>query len=295
MSKIAGRKSRRLVCLIYLPILAALAAISLFLQPGVYGGLVQGHIMIVSSSGAFSSVNFKATAPATWHWTRPRSITYEQVAAKVFSEKESSVQIDLLKSRWTTADQSGPLDESSLRLVLFQGQQISDTDVDLNAGIRAFMHFLDQLKDGSLPGPRHHTYTTQKPIQGSFNHFSGGSNYGLFGLFGWLLLWPVYLLLPSGASSHAGLTPRWAFVLTLAFVALVDAVAIGVAHLFSPSGISEAMEFVIGMTNLPTYLILGDRAVFSPLGYAFGAIAWATIVSIFVLLRRPGERNPEES
>lgn len=232
-----------------------------------------------------------------WRWARPRSITYDQVTLEILCEGENKLfQIDLRKNQWTSVDASGTLDESSLRRILLGEQMIEDADGNLNAQIKTFAHFLTQMGNGSLAGPRHHTYEIPKPLEGHFVHFTSGQNYAILGLLGWLLLWPLYLLLPRHASGCAGVTPRKAFVLTLAVVAVLDGVFIGIAYIFSPSTISEIMEFLIGATNLPTAFIAnGIGAVFTPLGYAFSGLAWATIASTAVLLRNKGARKPEQS
>lgn len=60
--------------------------------------------------------------------------------------------------------------------------------------------------------------------------------------------------------------------------------------MFSPGEISEEMELLIALLNLPAWLALGDYGVGSWLGMAFGAMSWSVLASLVALLLSAPDR-----
>lgn len=273
----------------YFPILA-LAIIFMYVQPGMYEGMVQGNVRLTSSGGDFSYFHFAARADAVWYWIWPRSVKYRQLSLELFQEQKKTVEFDLMKHQWSADGAVGPVDEASLRHLLLPDEKVRAKDANLSVQLTAFMTFLDQLAEGTVAGPRHHSCQMPPPLNGRFYHFASGGGYGVFALFAWLLVWPLRLfLLPTWIPVPGVASPRKVFLLTIGIVIAMDAALIAVAFVASPSGITEAMESLLGLVNAPTLILLGDRSVFTPWGYGFGAISWAIVSSAVAGLRRTRE------
>jgi hypothetical protein len=276
---------------IYLIVGALLLVVSA-IRPGRYGGFVNGNLTI-DAPGFIRSVSIEAQTPPSWRWIPPRNHKYQKATMTISSpDVEKAVVINLVDGTWRRDGDAGVLDSDSiLRLITF-GNDTELSSMPLEAQVQGLLDQLQQLRSGTFLPARHHTHQMDKPFLAYYQHFTIGWNVGPYGIFVWLMVWPVWLLLERPKTPGRWLTPLRAFTLTLAIVAGLDLLFGGIAIAFSPGAVSEMMEMLVGVVNLPAAIVLGDREASSWIGLAFGALSWSVIVSMIVIFRNSREQKP---
>jgi len=195
---------------------------------------------------------------------------------------DRTIRIDLVGNTWSSGEGRGALNVDELARLITFGRYADAGDAELRRKMQSLLDSFQQMSQGTFLRPQHHGHYTESPIRASYQHFTSGGNWGLTAVFLWCLVWPAYLFVFKPPASSRWFTPRKAFLVTLGLVVVLDLIVVATKKVFSPGAISETMEFLMGVINLPTWLLAGDRAVFSWTGWAFGALGWAVLVSLVV-------------
>jgi hypothetical protein len=209
----------------------------------------------------------------------------------ISDESERKVQLDLTEGTWTCGPDKGELDASGLSSILIEGRNAQAPSPAMLQQEESLLSSLHQMHAGEFLRPRHHTYHVDIPIRAFYQHFTIGRNCGLYAVFMWLLVWPVYLALSRQPSTSRWLAPTRVFFLTGCFVITLDLLFAGIHGLFSPGSISEAMELLIGLLNMPAWIVLGERSALTWLGMAFGAVSWSVLLSMAAVFMSPAQRH----
>jgi hypothetical protein len=279
----------------YLAVGAFLCLIAVIVKPGVYTGSLRGQINFETDE-ASASVSLAAETEPEWCWACPRNYRYQQATLTIIDESKRTVQLDLAKGAWACGDEKGQLDAGELsRLIAGRRSGTATSDAAMLQHEQYLLNTLQQLRDGAFFRPRHHSYYVQNPLRASFQHFTSGLNCGLFAVAAWLLAWPVCLVFFRQPSTSRWLTPARAFFITGGIVVLLDLLFIGVHALFSPGVISEVMEFMIALLNMPAWIILDGGSGRTWLGLVFGAVSWSVLISVGTIFTKPAQRRPATS
>lgn len=287
----AASRARRRFGLCYLVIGVILCLTAMAVRPGVYRGSLHGRFTFEGEE-TVSFVSLRAETNPEWRWAYPRNHRYQRATMTILNEGERTVQLDLARGTWTCGDDEGHLNARGLsRLLAASRRNITATSPNMLQQEKSLLKSLHQIHVGEFLRPRHHSYHMDDPLRASFQHFTSGQNWGLYGVFAWLLAWPVYLVFFKPPSSSRWLTPRRGFLVTGGTVVALDLIFISIDALFSPGDISEAMAFLIGLLNVPALIVLGDRSVATWLGLAFGAVTWSVLISVGTVFVRPVQRH----
>lgn len=292
------RKRDRSFAVGYLLVGVLLFGVTVFAQPGVYRGAFHVVKAIIETDETFAVINIDAETEPAWRWVGWLAPRYKYGSAEMtgLTEGDRAVHLDLVRGVWESGGNRGPLDVENLTRFVVKDPQTKTVDPELKSKVAGLLDLLHDMRDGNVPPPRHHYYGIKTPIEADIAHFALGGNYGIFAIIGWLGLWPVYLCLPRPRPPARWLTPRKAFVIAAGGVIALDLIFAGIHWLFSPGGTSEAMEFLIGMVNLPVMIFTGGSWVdLFPTGWAVSAVAWGVILSICVIFAKERRRGAGDS
>ena len=148
------------------------------------------------------------------------------------------------------------------------------------------MKLLNDLRDGTAPRPRHHSYSVESPIRAYYQHFTSGVNVGFLALPFWIGVWPVLLFVFKRQIRKEAKRAIFAYVITLAVMGALDGILALIGTMCPPGPVSESVEFAFALVNLPAWIVVGN-SLGSWYGLILGDVAWATIVSMVVLCVKP--------
>jgi hypothetical protein len=271
------------VTAIYLLLGLILLYLSLVMQPGLYHGYFGGGFTVDAGDTHGPTVVHAETAPQ-WYWMRPSNHRYNSATLRTFSDRE--VKLNLLDATWQSGQDKGTLNTESLACLLASVDHGSDRTAEYESQIEALLDFLEAMRNGTAPPPRHHRYYIESPISASYQHHTSGRNDGLMALCVWAVAWPVLLSVIWALARKARYGPAVVYGVVLAVIVGLDIVLTVIGLVTSPGSVAEHVEFLLAVVNLPAWAILGDRLVLSWLGLVIGALGWATVASTGDLLRR---------
>lgn len=285
----AASRARRCFALCYLVVGALLCVIAIVPRPGVYRGMLQGRFDLeIGESLIF--VTLAAETDPAWRWRYPSNHTYQQATLTILDDTERTAQLDLARGTWTSGSRDGQLDADGLARLLDPDQGVATTRPVLPAEGQSLLHSLRQMHTGRFLRPRHIPYSSAGPGV-SFTHFTFGQNCGGHAVLAWLLAWPVCLALLWRRSAERGRVPAQVFVMTGAVVVTLDLVFIGVDALAPAGGVSETMELLLGLVNLPAVFVMSGRSFQTWMGLAFAAVSWSVLLSAATTFIRPVQRH----
>jgi len=226
-------------------------------------------------------LNFNAETRSRWCWGEPSSHVYESVELDQCGSGHAKWEatIDLLTRTWRRGEETGALDAEGLARLLASDSDLNAERLEDREGIEALLSVLESLGNGTFYPARHHAYYFERPFHASYQHFTLGMGLGPPLVVLWCLVWPVYLVVRRKAYRGARASPGKVYLVTLGVVVAADALCILLHVIFSPGPVSELMEWLLGLVNLPALILLGT------VEYISGAVMWATLCSIVAALR----------
>jgi len=252
-------------------------------EPGVYSGEYNAEFHIHGDRFS-SSLRVHAKTKPQWYWARPQKHQYSDADLETWGDSDQQATLNLSAGTLELHSVRSPLDVD--RLARFVAPHVKTKGRDeLRAQVNAVLPFLYGLRDGTAPRPRHHMYCVDSPVRATILHSTAGENYGVFAAFAWISIWPLLLLAMKSKAFFGLRGARMAYLATLASITMIDAALICVGMMFSPGPVSELVEVFLALANLPAWTMFGERLVLSWLGLAFGALCWAGLVSMTVLMK----------
>jgi len=286
--------NKRTLTFLYLIVGILLLFIYLVLQPNVYNGYFRGMITIEASDQYEFLQVYTNTIPK-WSWTKPRNYKYTHADLDILEEENKTASFDLLEGTWNCGSETGSLNPESVSRLIFPKIEITTLGSDYRAQIEAVIDIFHALRDGTIPGPRHHTYFVESPIRMSYHHCTGHRNYGHYAIWFWLGIWPLTFFVVKTKTRIGRFNHITVYLLTLAIMVFFDAILILIGMSSPPGPIEEFREFFLALLNLPAWIIIGDKLLFSSwTNYLLGALGWATIVSIIILLMIDAEQRYQD-
>jgi len=267
---------------------------------GIYRGMLQRRLSVFCpETETVASVDLDADSRPVWCWRYPDNHVYQTVTMEVLTfgeqtDAERTVQVDLANDTWASDGDQGRLDADSLARLVMGADDAGALNPASLQPVESLLDTFHQMSTGTFLRPRHHPYSVDDSDWNSavYTHFTGEIPVWLWMIGVWLLVWPAYLFLFKQPRAPGRMTPRKTFVTTAVTVVILDLAMVGVHIMFSPGDISEEMELLIAVLNLPAWLALGDYGVRSWLGMAFGAVSWSVLASLVVLLLSTSDRAP---
>jgi hypothetical protein len=199
--------------------------------------------------------------------------------------------VDLPGGTWRCGSESGDLDEDALARLVAPDADPATLPTNFRTQVKGVLKLLHALRDGTAKPPRHHMYRLESPVRASYQHFTCGRNYGFFAVLAWLAAWPLSFFAPATRSKRGRLSPLRIYFLTLVVMLAINAVLFLIGSLSSPGPIAELVEFLLGLVNLPAWVLAGYPGVLTWMGPVLGALGWATVVSVARLIKRRAQNS----
>ncbi len=276
-------KSRRRFVIIYL-ILGVLPLCCLVAAPGLYSGSFKGSITLGGDDGyLYLHLSTNETSPQ-WYWARPRNHRYEHLTLKIIAGTHSRATVNLQAGTWQAGSEKGTVDIDGLARLLAPRDAAMVSD-QYRGQVEAVLAILHALRDGTAPAVMHHGHEVESPFRAFYQHGTPGVSYGFFGIYLWLGLWPLFLLVARFQVRMGRVGPLGAYLLTLAIMAALDGALLGVAAIFSPGPVSELVEFLLGLINAPAMIVL-EPMMGGWILFVLGALGWATFVSMAIVMKK---------
>jgi hypothetical protein len=279
----------------------ALCLVMAILRPGDYRGSFHGRYYFLE--GELQSVHLEAKTEPAWYWTRPGNHRYAQATMttrateeEIGTVTERTVHLDLAEGTWRDDENTSTIDADGLAQALTGRPGGQDADPILDEQVQHLLTTLHEMAAGDALPPRHHPYDAEMASGwATYQHFTLGWYVGPIIVLGWLLTWPVFLVVLKPPADAPWFSPRRAFLITGGVVALIDVILVGLAAALPPGGLVEIVEGLLCLAALPVVSLLPIRNVPGWPDLAFGAAAWAVLISVGSLHFSKGRPNAEDT
>ena len=140
-------------------------------------------------------VTLKGETPLTWKWLITSRLPYQRM--NVYWERwddektdRGSLTVKLPSMEYSSAGTTGVLSQALLSSWL-TGHPVPEGGKS-NQDVEAVFHCIQAAANGTLPRPRHHTYSPSDGGRHRMQHFLDGLQFPLLPILGWIVVW--YLL-----------------------------------------------------------------------------------------------------
>lgn len=169
-------------------------------ESGVYSGGM--HLMFHSDGDSTFNLRCRSRSSARVYWRRPWVFEYREVQLEWWrisehSESEGTGSLQLPSMQYVNNAGTGVLTETILAGWLLG--ETNNISAEERRQFETILQYLKRAGDGSLPGPRHHSYSESGPVDVRLVH-------GVTGVPGPLIAWfGIWLILTLGSA-------RWLWV-----------------------------------------------------------------------------------
>lgn len=116
------------------------------------------------------SLQFEGKTASHWYWVRPDNFRYEEVSVEWFDQaQEHHASIKLPEFTYQFGNDRGVLTREVIADWTNQGYALEKERAD-SVAVNTLYEFLQAAAFGTLPPPRHHTYTVDEPLYLRFGH-----------------------------------------------------------------------------------------------------------------------------
>ncbi len=276
MTKERSRKIHKYFTVISLLLTIAFIAVIDYAEPGEYRGVYDGWMDFHGEK--FSSyITISAETRPKWHWIKPERQKYnyrklELYLYKTFQQKNGFFEIRPIKV-WDSKGKQELPDIEILTRILADESSPDIKNQELRKQAQFIHKVLKQLSNGkTLPSQQSDSFVEAKHIQNT-----AGGIWGMYAVFAWILIWPIYLVLFAPPRSIHRRSPRKVYNIVVAVLSTL----FWVFYLINLYGYNSDHLLSYG-TLLPSWILFDDHGGF--MGRFFSAISWGTFASAVAVL-----------